>query len=319
MPGQEAVQSVNGPMTRTLADLGLYCESVVGAEPWHADPRCVPIPWRPVRPAAQLKIAIMWDDGMAHPTPPVMRALRLAVVKLEAAGHIISTWSSEDQRQGAHLLERMFVADGGSAIRKEIERSGEPWRPEMRQYEAARELPTSEMWQLHLERVAYQKKYLDRWNAAGIDAILCPTTPYSSVENTKFRHGQSVLNHPAPPCFSRPLAHRGETDASTPPPLSSCSAANTLVPTPVGFTGVYNVLDYSCLSFPSGVRVDSAVDVACDDSYKPFSSLDGMIQAECKSGQCVSPRPSCSTKPTQIIPTLFTACRFPCNSLADGK
>lgn len=199
MPGQEAVQSVNGPMTRTLADLGLYCESVVGAEPWHADPRCVPIPWRPVCLAPQLKIAVMWDDGMAHPTPPVTRALRLVVAKLEAAGHIISNWSSEDQLQGARLLERMFVADGGRTIRKEIERSGEPWRPEMRQYEAARELSTSEMWQLHLERVAYQKKYLDRWNAAGIDAILCPTTPYSSVENTKFKHGQSVLPCPSPP------------------------------------------------------------------------------------------------------------------------
>ena len=79
---------------------------------------------------------------MARPTPPVERALRETVARLRAAGHEVVDWSSEDQLEGAELLGRMFVADGGRTIRKEIERSGEPWRPEMRQYEAARELST---------------------------------------------------------------------------------------------------------------------------------------------------------------------------------
>lgn len=207
MPGQEAVQSVNGPLTRTLADLELYCRAVVGAEPWRADPRCLPIPWRDVALPARLRVAVMRDDGMARPTPPVARALRAAADRLRAAGHEVVDWSSEDQPEGARLLDRMFVADGGVHIRREVERSGEPWRPEMAQYEAARELGTAEMWALHLDRVAFQKRYLDRWNRAGIDAILCPTTPYSSVENGKFRHGKKL---PSPPPFS-PL--------STHPPL----------------------------------------------------------------------------------------------------
>lgn len=197
MPGQEAVQSVNGPLTRSLQDLEFYCKAVVDAEPWLADPRCLPIPWRSVEMPRKLKIAIMWNDGMALPTPPVTRALGNAAEKLRAAGHEIVDWSSEDQLAGAKLLERMFIADGGSAIRREVERSGEPWRPEMASYEKAREINMSEMWQLHLDRVAYQKRYLDRWNQAGIDAILCPTTPYSSVENGKFRHGESRLADPS--------------------------------------------------------------------------------------------------------------------------
>ncbi|KAI0128985.1 amidase [Xylariales sp. AK1849] len=236
MPGQEAVQSVNGPMTRTLADLEFFCKTVVGSEPWLADPRCLPIPWRDVTLPAKLKIAVMWDDGMARPTPPVRRALMDTVARLRSAGHEIIEWSSEDQHAGAKLLERMFFADGGKAIRKEIERSGEPWREELKGYERAVELTTSEMWQLHLDRVEFQKRYLDRWNKAGIDAILCPTTPYSSVENGKFRH--------------------------------------------VGYTGVYNVLDYSCISFPSGVTVDSAVDKAIGESFEPMTDLDRMIQSE---------------------------------------
>ncbi|KAI1457187.1 amidase [Annulohypoxylon moriforme] len=235
MPGQEAVQSVNGPLTSTIGDLEFYSKTVVDAEPWRFDPRCLPIPWRPVTLPSKLKIAVMYDDGMALPTPPVTRALKHAVAKLEAAGHEIVEWSSKDQAEGQQLLNRMFVADGGKAIKKELERTGEPIRPEMAMYWTAKELCAFEYWQLHMDRQAYQKRYLDRWLAAGIDAILCPTTPYSSVENGKFEH--------------------------------------------VGYTGVYNVLDYSCISFPTGISADKSIDVALGETYKPLSELDKGIQA----------------------------------------
>ncbi|ORY63410.1 amidase [Pseudomassariella vexata] len=241
MPGQEAVQSVNGPLTRTLDDLAFWAKTVVDSEPWHADPRCLPIPWRETAletnpGSCKLKIAVMWDDGLAKPTPPVSRALRETVEKLKAKGHEIVEWSSVDQDEGGRLLKRMFLADGGKAIRKEIERSGEPWMEELAMYETATEIGAYEYWQLHLDRVAFQKKYLDRWVASGIDAILCPTTPYSSVENSKFKH--------------------------------------------VGYTGVYNVLDYSCISFPCGIKVDSKIDSAPGDTYEPLTELDRTIQAE---------------------------------------
>ncbi|KAI1104665.1 amidase [Jackrogersella minutella] len=236
MPGQEAVQSVNGPLTRTIADLEYYSKTIVGAEPWRLDPRCLPIPWRSVDLPPKLKIAVMWDDGMALPTPPVTRALRHAVSKLEAAGHSVVEWSSKDQTEGLRLLDRMFVADGGKAIKRELDRTGEPVRPEMQMYAEARELGALEYWQLHSDRQAFQKRYLDRWLAEGIDAILCPTTPYSSVENGKFRH--------------------------------------------VGYTGVFNVLDYSAISFPTGITVDKSVDVVLGETYKHLSDLDKTIQAE---------------------------------------
>lgn len=159
----------------------------------------LPIPWRPVGPQLQgrkLKIAVMWDDGMALPTPPVTRALRLAAEKLASAGHEITAWSSEDQTAGYDLLNQMFLADGGRAIARELERTGEPWRPEMQMYADAAELTTLQCWHMHLERQAYQKRYLDRWLGAGIDAVLCPTTPYSSVENGKFRHGEFFPSTP---------------------------------------------------------------------------------------------------------------------------
>ncbi|KAI1739784.1 amidase [Xylaria scruposa] len=236
LPGQEAVQSVNGPLTRTMADLEYYCKAVVDSEPWHGDPRCLPIPWRTVSLPSRLRVAVMWHDGVVLPTPPVTRALRQTVERLRAAGHEVIDWSPEDQAEGLLLLGRMFVADGGKSVLFQLARTGEPLRPEMAAYGDARELSGLEYWQLHVERLAFQKKYLDRWKNAGIDAILAPVTPFSSVENGMFKH--------------------------------------------VGYTGVFNVLDYSAISFPTGITVDRTIDVQKDDAPPALSDLDQVIRSE---------------------------------------
>ncbi|KAI1362789.1 amidase [Xylaria arbuscula] len=236
LPGQEAVQSVNGPMTRTIGDLEYYSRAVVGREPWHSDPRCLPIPWRAVSLPSALRIGVMWHDGIVAPTPPVTRALRQTVEKLKAAGHEIVEWSPEDHETGLKLLLRMFVADGGKAVKGALEKTGEPLRPEMASFGSSREIGAFEYWQLHSERQGFQKRYLDRWKKVGIDAILAPVTPFSSVEHGKLKH--------------------------------------------FGYTGVYNVLDYAAISFPTGVTVDAALDIPQDNPPPPLSDLDQVIRNE---------------------------------------
>ena len=252
MPGQEAVQSVNGPLGRTLQDIQLYSKAVIDSQPWLADPKCLPIPWRPAQLPAKLKIAFMWHDGMVLPTPPVIRALRIAKERLEAAGHTIVEWDPVDQREGGELLQRMFLADGGQTIRKELERTDEPWRPEMEAYSTARDLSTSEMWRLQLERTAFQNKYLDRWNKASIDAIICPTTPYSTGKNGSLKHGTSIT-----------------------------LLGSFILTSAVAYTGVFNVVDYSAVSFPTGITVDKDGDVL-DPSYSPLSPLCKSVNEDCK-------------------------------------
>ncbi|KAH8901354.1 acetamidase [Thozetella sp. PMI_491] len=235
MTGQEAVMSVNGPLARTLADVELYSKSVVDGQPWLRDPKCLPIPWRSVELPPKLKIAVMRHDGMVNPTPPVARALREVAAKLESAGCELVEWDPVDQKQGLSLLERMFVADGGITIKNELKRTGEPWRPEMKAYEVAEEMGAATMWKLQAERTDFQNRHLDRWNKAGIDAILCPTIPFPTVENGKFKH--------------------------------------------VGYTGVYNVLDYSSVSFATGLSVDKDVD-KLGPAYEPLGSQCKAINEE---------------------------------------
>ncbi|KAI7493968.1 acetamidase [Hortaea werneckii] len=230
MAGQEAVGSVHGPMARSLADLRLWAESVVGAKPWLKDPKCIPMPWREVQIKQRPKIAVLWDNLIVTPTPPVQRALKLTVEKLKSKGYDVVDWSARDHAEALELLGKFFVADGGTSIRKILEAVQEPFRPEMRDYEVAKELGVYQLWQLQNARTDLCKRYLDRWAACeGLDAILGPTTPYAAPKNGQFKN--------------------------------------------VSYTGVFNILDYSSVSFPSGICADKATDMYVE-GFKPHTEID---------------------------------------------
>ncbi|RAR12273.1 fatty-acid amide hydrolase protein [Stemphylium lycopersici] len=225
LAGQEAVQSVNGPMGKSLEDITMYSKAIVDAQPWRLDPKMLPIPWRTVEPSKKLKIAVLWNDGICLPTPPVTRALKETVEKIKKAGHEVLDWDPKLHPTALELLGRMFVADGGKSVEALLGVTGEPFRPEMAQYKDAKELGVYDMWQLHSERSELQRQYLEQWaSIEGLDAILAPTTPYSSVPHGHFKY--------------------------------------------VGYTGVYNVVDYSAVSFPCGVQVDKTKDQRASD-HKP--------------------------------------------------
>lgn len=114
LPGQEAVKSINGPMSTHLEAIELWAKAVVDSKGWESDPNVLPIPWREVTlpeklcfgkhsfssqhpqasMIAHLSSGLIWDNDMVRPTPPVLRALREAKQALEAAGHIVIEWKS---------------------------------------------------------------------------------------------------------------------------------------------------------------------------------------------------------------------------------
>ncbi|KAH0275810.1 acetamidase, partial [Aureobasidium melanogenum] len=235
LAGQEAVNSVNGPMARTLNDIEFFAKNVVDTEPWKLDPKCLPIPWRSVAVGRKLRLGVIWNDGMVMPTPPVRRALKHAVDKLQQDGHEIVEWKPELHSEAVELLAQFFVADGGKSVKEILAPVDEPFREEMLAYKDATEIGVHALWQLQAKRTKLCKDYLDRWTQAGLDGILCPTTPFATVEHGKFKH--------------------------------------------VGYTGVFNILDYSAVSFPSGIEADKQLDKA-ESGTEPLSQIDAQIQAE---------------------------------------
>lgn len=234
LAGQEAVSSVNGPMARCISDLRLWMETVVGSEPWLQDPKVLEIPYRNINLPAKLKIAVLWTNDVATPTPPVVRALRSVASTLKSKGHDIVDWSHEDHPEAANICKRLFNVDGGKSIRNILEQTSEPWRPELSGYEKAVDMDVHDLWQLQQERTLLQARYLARVAEAGIDVILGPTTPYVAPRNGQLKT--------------------------------------------VAYTNVFSVLDYSSLSFPTGIKADKEVDKKLLN-YTPLTEIDALTQS----------------------------------------
>lgn len=84
-------------MSRDIDSLISVTKAVIDATPWDEDPKCCPVPWQSElfqdtqwRP---LVIAVMRDDGVVKPHPPISRVLEEVAMKLKLAGHEIIDWS----------------------------------------------------------------------------------------------------------------------------------------------------------------------------------------------------------------------------------
>jgi amidase len=84
-------------MSRNIESLIATTKAVIDAAPWDLDPKCCPVPWRSAmfedartRP---LVIAVMRDDEVVRPHPPITRVLDEVARKLELAGHEIISWT----------------------------------------------------------------------------------------------------------------------------------------------------------------------------------------------------------------------------------
>ncbi|KAK9477591.1 amidase signature domain-containing protein [Lipomyces japonicus] len=244
--GQEHVPSVIGPMTRNLDSLISITKSVIEAEPWTLDPKCIPIPWRQEQYDAiiskpKLIFGVMKDDGVVRVHPPIERTLNEAVEKLRAAGHEIVEWSAPDLHQElVPILNKFYEADGGEDVKSDVNKLGEPFMPYVeRMVNRSPPISIPEYWHNMVLKRELQKKYLDKWNASRkltsngepIDFILAPGCPHTSVP---------------------------------------CEKTNW-----VGYTRVWNGLDYSAAVFPVS-NVDKAVDELNDEqkAYVPRNDWD---------------------------------------------
>jgi amidase len=81
MMAQEHVIPVIGPLSTSLEGIKMFMETIIGAKPWLRMPSLLPFPWKDeeelqVMEGKTLKVAILWDDGVVKPHPPVLRALK---------------------------------------------------------------------------------------------------------------------------------------------------------------------------------------------------------------------------------------------------
>lgn len=243
--GQEHVPSVVGPMSRCIDSLVAVTKAVIDATPWDHDPKCSPIPWRSElfndAQSRPLRIALMRDDGVVRPHPPVARVLEEVAAKLKRAGHDIVAWSPGTLHQECiDIMDQYYTADGGEDIRRDVEAGGEPFIPHVEALvNRGKPISVYSYWQLNKQKVVAQKRYLDLWKSTRsantgeeIDVLLTPVMPHSAVPHRKCRW--------------------------------------------VGYTKVFNFVDYPAVVIPAG-QVSTELDgeaASTMNAYEPRNPLD---------------------------------------------
>ncbi|OCF37149.1 amidase [Kwoniella heveanensis BCC8398] len=201
LPGQEAIRSINGPMSSSLSAVQLWSKAVVDTgKPWTVDPNMLPIPWREVEVPEKLCFGMILDNGIVKPTPPVTRALLETKKALEAAGHTVIEWCPYNPAEAGELMMNFFLGDGGVKIAQYLALSGEPYPAGMGSYKERFETHKANppmvgsLWDTQSARTSYCKKVLDDWlstkeitgTGRPFDALLSPVTAYSACPKYAF-------------------------------------------------------------------------------------------------------------------------------------
>lgn len=96
MAGAEQIVPTIGPLSTSLEGCKLFIKTIIDAQPWWKEPSLLPFPWREEDffKEKKLRIAVLWDDGVVRPHPPVTRALKQIVENLKAKGKVeIVDWT----------------------------------------------------------------------------------------------------------------------------------------------------------------------------------------------------------------------------------
>ncbi|KAI1443728.1 amidase [Annulohypoxylon stygium] len=218
--GQEHIPSSIGPLARNLHSLTIVMKELIRTKPWEHDARCAPVPWRDEVfqefRSKPLIIGLLTDDGVIRPHPPISRVLLSLVVKLQAAGHEIIEWNADLHAECVQVMDEFYTADGGEDIRRDMLAGGEPFIPHVEALvNRGQPISVYDYWQLNRRKIALQQAYLEKWNK-----IRSPKT------------GKPVDVVLMPPMPHAAVPHR------------SCRW--------VGYTKIWNVLDYSALIIPAG-------------------------------------------------------------------
>ncbi|CAF3863605.1 unnamed protein product [Rotaria sp. Silwood1] len=236
--GRESIIAVLGPLARKREDINLFMKTVLDTEPWLRDPSLVPIPWRSISlNSKNLTIAVMWDDGIVHPHPPIIRALHETVENLKISGIRVIDWEPIDHQKGWNLISALYHCNGAEEERSlmaEVNEQPLPLTDWIINQPNVKKRNWIEMNELISERENYRKLYGQIWNErevflnTSIDCLLAPVGPSAAPQ-----HGTAKW---------------------------------------WGYTSIWNLLDYPAAVFP--VTTVDLVKDQVEIDYKPRNAVD---------------------------------------------
>lgn len=128
-PGQESVVPVSGPLSRSIDDIDYFMKSYVNnGKVWEHDPDMIRLEWKSVSSPCptDLKIAIIYDDGIVRPTPPVLRGINHIAAKLKSSGVNVVDFKPIKTQLAFETVLKMYTADGNAGCKEILQETGEP-------------------------------------------------------------------------------------------------------------------------------------------------------------------------------------------------
>ncbi|KAF8832169.1 hypothetical protein HHX47_DHR1001153 [Lentinula edodes] len=219
LEGQDSVASVLGPLSNSLSGIKTFMKAVIDARPWLKDPLAVRKRWSDDEynladhgNGKNLCFAIMWDDGLVVPHPPIIRGLEVVKKALLNAGHkgenfiwfhfydhdIWAAGAAEDYKvvtavTGEPVIATMDLDDEISAVGKHEEHTN-----------ATVVIPgvsAYDLWQTHKQKRILREEYLQLWEdtiqvtgtGRAVDAIISPAAPYTAIRHGKNNTAQYTM------------------------------------------------------------------------------------------------------------------------------
>lgn len=231
---QEIAGGAAGPLARSVDGLEVWAKTVLAQ---------ASVPWRADVDLGDFTVGVMWDDGIARPHPPVLRALNTAVGRLRAAGVKVVDWEPHDHQRGLDIHTSLCFPDGGQRYLDEFDESGEPALASTRHVfgmgRKSDKIPVTvhNTSALSQKREIYQREHDALMEERGVDFILGPAYV-----------GAGAIQG------SAKYAH---------------------------YTSIWNILDLPAVVLPSELRCDKNVDIR-DETHSPRGDVEKEEWTSCK-------------------------------------
>ncbi|EIW63987.1 general amidase GmdA [Trametes versicolor FP-101664 SS1] len=253
--GMDAIVGALGPLATSARDLALFARVMLEHEPWLVEPPLLEIPWKQdvaegrTGVPQKLTVAILWDDGVVAPHPPIRAALARARDALLAAGHDVIDWEPVDHQVAWDLILKLYFLDGGAEYREVL--AQDPPVPQTQWImdqvpNGGRPYGIDEVFKINLEREAFRAKVLAHWHA----------------HTTRTKSGRTVDTVLSP--VAATLAPRHDATRWW------------------GYTSYWNLMDYPAVVFPVG-RFRAAGHAAAADAGavdEPRNETERVVRAE---------------------------------------
>lgn len=284
--GEEHIIAVIGPLSNSLEGINIFMKALIDQKPWLHEPSLLPFPWRSQDPllhltftgTRKLRVGILADDGIVKPHPPILRGISTLKSKLEAHPDIqVVDFPPYKHDKAWRIIASLYFADGALEEQEALEASGEPWLPltdwilKDQNPHFGHTLRVPDIWKLTQQREEYRTAYLAHWNSVGISsvadnadtaaagaAVAVSTAKMSSLTVEEQESMVDVVLCPVGP--------------GTAPPHDMARYW--------GYTSQWNLLDYPCLVFPTGLACGDE-DVR-EEGYRPPNVRDASNYELCE-------------------------------------